>query len=116
MTVAPAVVSASVVKPTFVSCEPSPTNEVADRAPDDELNDYLLVFTFGPLFPTPVLVKIGKQSVSVVSLDTVIVVAVEAVPVIAPAAAIAPAKYDVPLFTMRTVCDDPSLPPVQVIV
>ena len=67
------------------------------------MNDNLLVFTFGALFPTPVLAKIGKQSVSVVSLDTVIVVAVyEAVPVIAPALKLEPpAKYDVPPVTLR---------------
>ena len=73
-----------------VKFEPSPTNEVADRAPVDELNDNLLVFTFGPLFPTPVLVKIGKQSVSVVSLATVMVVAVVAVPVIVPPKTVIP--------------------------
>ena len=33
MTVAPAVVSASVVKPTFVSCEPSPVKDVAATVP-----------------------------------------------------------------------------------
>ena len=33
MTVAPAVVSASVEKPTFVSCEPSPVYDVAEQTP-----------------------------------------------------------------------------------
>ena len=65
-----------------VKFAPLPENEVAVNCPLDELKCNLFVFTFGALFPTPVLAKIGKQSVSVVSLDTVIVVAVVAVPVI----------------------------------
>ena len=55
--------------------------KINSNCPLDELKCNLFVFTFGALFPTPVLAKIEKQSVSVVSLDTVIVVAVVAVPV-----------------------------------
>ena len=46
------------------------------------------------------MTNVGKQVVSDDSSATVTLVAVEAVPVIAPAAAIAPAKNEVPPVTL----------------
>ena len=60
-----------------------------------ELNERLLP-VFGALFPTPVVVKTGKQSVSDDSSETVIVVAVVAVPVNVPVKFELPPTYKLP--------------------
>ena len=102
MTVVPAVVNASVDIPTEIPLnpEPSPLNEVAVNCPVDELNERLDP-VFGPIVPVAAVENIGKHVVSDDSSATVKDNAVEAVPVIAPAAAIAPAKNEVPPVTLR---------------
>ena len=84
----------------LVKLSPEPEKEVAVNAPDDELN-VRLDPVFGATFPVAAVENKTLQEVSDDSSETVTFVAVEAVPVIAPAALIAPAKYDVPPVTLR---------------
>ena len=83
----------------LVSDAPEPLNVVAVKVPFDELNARLLP-VFGGRLPVAAVTNVGKQVVSDDSSATVTLVAVEAVPVIAPAAAIAPAKNEVPPVTL----------------
>ena len=92
MTVAPAVVNASVCTPTTIpdNPEPSPRNDVAVNAPDDELN-VRLDPVFGGRLPVAAVTNVGKQVVSDDSSATVTLVAVDAVPTIVPPVTIIPA-------------------------
>ena len=86
-------------EPVFVRFAPSPAKLVAVNVPFDELN-VRLDPVFGGRLPVAAVTNVGKQVVSDDSSATVTLVAVDAVPVIAPAAAIAPAKNEVPPVTL----------------